>query len=307
MVARLHTERVWAALTQAARGSRRTAYVAVPYFSEAGSRLLPLKRGDILVVNASDAAVASGQTAPAALRRLATKGVKVYSLETLHAKVYVFEKTAYVGSANASTSSKEHLVEAVLEIRDPEAVLAARRFIGSLCVSRLTRKELNRLAEIYRPPRGIRKRALTPHTKQPRLWIARLNEAEPDPAFVKDLDEGRSVARAKRTRHSYKIDEFWFPGEKAFAVGDHVVQVFTGDDGNVEIFAPAKIIQRTIARRNGRCKTFVFVETVSDRGILLAKAKAKLGQAVSRRLRRGGVLGKGSIRDRLLAYLAAQS
>jgi hypothetical protein len=54
---------IWHEITSTAKGSRRgKAFVAVPYFGEAGSRLLPLREGDTLLVNASEAAVKSGQT-----------------------------------------------------------------------------------------------------------------------------------------------------------------------------------------------------------------------------------------------------
>jgi predicted Fe-Mo cluster-binding NifX family protein len=51
-----------------------------------------------LVVNASVAAVTSGQTSPQALLALHRKGVRIYSNAQLHAKVYVFGSKAFIGS-----------------------------------------------------------------------------------------------------------------------------------------------------------------------------------------------------------------
>jgi len=307
MTTTLLTTGVWQELTRAVRDNTGPMYAAVPYFSRSGNRMLPLKRGDILVVNASDTAVASGQTCPSALRRLTNKGVKVYSLENLHAKVFVLGRTAYVGSANVSASSKEYLVEAVVAIHDRNTVAAAKSFVTGLCEARVTDSELDRLEAIYRPPRGgpgMRKRQAK---KQPRLWIAHIAYEDLDPSFVPALRKGRTVAKTKKTDRRRYVDEFWWTGEKAFAVGDSVVQIYTYEDGTVEIFPPGKVIERKTVRKGNRCKTFVYLETPSDCGIPYSEARKQLGQAVTRRLRRDGPLGSGAIRERLLGYLATQT
>ena len=105
MTTELITDRVWAAITEAARNTKTPAYVAVAYFGNGASKLLPLRKGSRLVVDASEHAVKSGQTSPAELLKLHRKGVKVYSIENLHAKVFVFGRTAFVGSANVSQRS----------------------------------------------------------------------------------------------------------------------------------------------------------------------------------------------------------
>jgi hypothetical protein len=307
MTTTLLTAGVWPELTRAVRGSQGPVCAAVPYFSQAGSRMLPLKRGDILVVIASDATVASGQTCPSALRRLLNKGVKVYSLENLHAKVFVLGRTAYVGSANVSASSKEHLVEAVVAIHDRNTVAAAKSFVSGLCESRVTHTELDRLAAIYRPPRGGADTKTVQAKKQPRLWIAHIAYEDLDPLFVPALRKGRTVAKTKKTDRRRYVDELWWTGEKAFAVGDSVIQLYTYEDGNVEIFPPGKVIERKTVRKGNRCKTFVYLETPNDCGIPYLEARKQLGQAVTRRLRRDGPLGSGVIRERLLGYLATHT
>lgn len=154
MAIRFLADDIWNQITSTAKAVRRgRAVVAVPYFGEAGSRLLPLKAGDILLVNASDAAVKSGQTHPQALGRLLNKGVKLYTLGTLHAKIYVFGTTVFIGSANASASSRDDLNEAVVRVRDAEVAGAARSHIHSLCITELRARDLARLAKLYRPPR----------------------------------------------------------------------------------------------------------------------------------------------------------
>lgn len=61
---------------------------------------------DVLVVNASDAALKAHATSPTELRRFVNKGVSVWSVENLHAKVIATASHAIVGSANASRNSE---------------------------------------------------------------------------------------------------------------------------------------------------------------------------------------------------------
>src|SRR5580704_12654880 len=139
---------IWPQLTKAARGSRRRCVVAVAYFGKGASRLLPLAKGSRLVVDASERSVGSGQTCPADLIRLVKRGVAVYSVPNLHAKVFVLGRTAYIGSPNVSNR-------------------AARHFVEQNCLHELTPTVLKRLAKLYRPPlfpggkRGKPRQAMT--------------------------------------------------------------------------------------------------------------------------------------------------
>src|SRR4051794_33416057 len=110
----LLTTGVWKSLTAAAKDARKPAYVAVAYFGQRTSKLLPLPPNSRLVVDASDGAVKSGQTCPADLMRLQKRGVAIYSYQNLHGKVFVFGDVAFVGSTNVSNRSARILVEAAL-------------------------------------------------------------------------------------------------------------------------------------------------------------------------------------------------
>lgn len=66
-----------AAADQGSAWSQHRCAVAVAYFSEGASSLLPLAKGSRLVVNASERCVASGQTCPADLIKLVERGVAV--------------------------------------------------------------------------------------------------------------------------------------------------------------------------------------------------------------------------------------
>jgi hypothetical protein len=70
MSVQLITTHVWSALTDAARRSKKPAYVAVAYFGKGAADLLRLPPGSRLVVDASEGAVKHGQTHPTDLKRM---------------------------------------------------------------------------------------------------------------------------------------------------------------------------------------------------------------------------------------------
>jgi hypothetical protein len=130
MTTTLITGNVWQYLTGACRtpGRRRAA---ISYVGVDAPTLLPLRRGDVLIVNASDNALGNHATSPEALAVYHAAGVRVFSSARLHAKLLVTTGQAVVGSANASANST-HCHEAVL-ITDDAAILAdARAFIDGL-------------------------------------------------------------------------------------------------------------------------------------------------------------------------------
>jgi len=75
---------------------------AVAYLGQKGSELLPLKKGDCLVVDMSLGSVRAGVTDPREVRRLMNKGVNVFSRGSLHAKFLIIDKTLIASSANIS-------------------------------------------------------------------------------------------------------------------------------------------------------------------------------------------------------------
>lgn len=110
------------------RGPR---HAAIAYLGEDAPTLLPLRAGDLLVVNASRAAVRAHVTSPMALAYYVEAGVRVLSSPNLHAGVIATSRRAVIGSANASHSSTI-ADEAVVITDDPEVVAAVRTFIDGI-------------------------------------------------------------------------------------------------------------------------------------------------------------------------------
>ena len=99
-----YSEDVWPHITEIVDGSGKI-HAAIAFLGNDAPDRLPLKAGDVLLVNARANNVSSRATSPVAIERYIDRGVKVYSSERLHAKVIATDKHAIVGSANASASS----------------------------------------------------------------------------------------------------------------------------------------------------------------------------------------------------------
>lgn len=297
---------IWRQITTTAKGrTRGTAFVAVPYFGKEGRRLLPLRAGDTLLVNASEAAVKSGQTYPSGLLRLLNEGVKIYTLSNLHAKVYVFGATAFVGSANASASSRDKLHEAVIRMRDAAVALKARRHIQHLCTEPLLGRELERLAKLYREPRRPRRGKRTTRSEkkeEPRMFLAQVSEDEIGTQYEKDLKVGEREARANRQDRHSTIDSVW-RRELPYRMGDTVIQVFETAYGALWVYPRAKVINRKIVPRGERKMTIVYLE-VPDRPrrrlVCVERYFLKKDRA---RLRKDGQIHASKFRDTLLEIL----
>ena len=111
----------WAAIEKdLKKPTRKPVIVVIAYVAADAPGMLHLRKGDALVCEASDATVASAATNADALRRIRQRGVTVFSVQGLHAKVIASRDFAWVGSANASRSSQS-LIEASVRIPRQDA------------------------------------------------------------------------------------------------------------------------------------------------------------------------------------------
>lgn len=103
---------------------------AVAYVSD--DETIQFKKNDILIVDASDASIACGSTSANVLATAFEKGADLYCCDTLHAKVIVFDRHVYIGSANISSNSVNGLVEIGLITDQPSAMSGASQVIENL-------------------------------------------------------------------------------------------------------------------------------------------------------------------------------
>src|SRR5690349_17850790 len=95
----LYGDVLWKTIKGRCKKAKRTK-AAVAYVTKPTA--LSLKAGDILVVDASDGAIAAGGTSASVLTRLHRKGVALFSHNGLHAKVIVADAVLFSSSANLS-------------------------------------------------------------------------------------------------------------------------------------------------------------------------------------------------------------
>lgn len=292
------SQNIWQHLTEAVRNCRQSCAVAVAYFGAGASHLLPLPKGSRLVVDASERAVTSGQTCPADLIKLIKRGVAIYSVPNLHAKVFVIGQAAFIGSANVSNRSAAQLVEAVIRTTDSTAVRDARQFVYDHCLHELTPIVLKRLARLYRPPvipsgkRGKPRAANTAaRPTLPRLLLAQLhveNWNDQDQALH---DAALPVAK-KRCEHprSFKLDSFRYAGNCQYQRGDVVIQVTCEGGGSVLVTPPGNVLHVRTRRNGNRQVSFVYLEHPARRRRPIESLARILGRGTLKRLRRNGVV-----------------
>ena len=148
----LINKELWQGIQQRAKKARLVC-AAVAYLGKGGGELLPLKKGDKLVVDLSMGAVKQGMTDPREVRRLRKRGVAVFSRGSLHAKFYLMDNVLIAGSANLSQHSHTSLDEAGVITADPSAVRRARAFFEKICTEPVREKYLDECVKAYRPPK----------------------------------------------------------------------------------------------------------------------------------------------------------
>ena len=302
------SQKIWSQLTEAVRTCRQQCAVAVAYFGAGASHLLPLPKGSRLVVDASERAVATGQTCPADLIRLGKRGVAIYSVPNLHAKVFVIGRAAFIGSANVSNRSAAQLVEAVIRTTDSRVVRDARQFVLDNCLHELTPTVLKRLAKFYRPPlipggkRGKRRTINTASRPTlPRLLLAQLCLQDWNDRDQALHDAALTVAKKRREHpRSFKLDSFRNSGKCPYRRGDVVIEV-TDEGGGSELVSPPGNVLHVRHRRDGnRQVSFVYLEHPARRRRPIKSLAKQLGQGALKRLRRQGLVRNPAFNQQLL-------
>lgn len=280
----------WSQIGSACGKSR--ADVAVAYVGQGASRLLPLRPGSKLVVDASEAAVRSGQTDPKELLKYFRNDVEVFSQPRLHAKVFAFSNVAFVGSTNVSNHSADHLLEAAVALGSAPAVAQARRFVRALAKSPLGEEFIKELVKIYRPPRfdgprrlkksTSRREAIAEATPLRLVKLVRVSWSANEQAAD---NAGREVARKRKTR-GFRLESFahtrWVRGE----LGEEVLQVLTESDGTVVLHPPGRVLAvRKV--RNEKCSIIV-LEVPPKYTRKLSKIRKRLPRETVKRLNHGG-------------------
>jgi hypothetical protein len=210
--------------------------------------------GDVLVVDASDDAVSSGQTSAKVLQAAYTRGAELYSVDGLHSKVLALGRVAVVGSGNMSSSSANQLVEAAIITDSPSAVAGVLAFIDELKKQSDTidEKFLARIGTI--PVKKIARRGTKKKISIPkhRTWLIGVVSLEEDQYPEEDelAEEGLEKAQEQAQEQGSIVSWIRFTDKSLFKreakPGDSVIRLWRSSltSTRVGVHFPSPILRR---------------------------------------------------------------
>ncbi len=227
----LLSDGLWPRLRKLAKSAQRK-HAAIAYVTD--DRFIKFGQGDVLVTDASDGAIKAGQTSAHVLKRALGRGASLFSITGLHAKVYVFDRIAVIGSANLSSSS-ENLTEAALVTDQPSSVSMSRSLIEDLkevgeVVDRGFINRISKLPVKKTPYRANGKRRRT-GDKSSRTWLVGLKPIKERESEKPAIDEGVAEAEKNISNEESEVSWIRFRGNSRFRRearrGDTVIQIWT--------------------------------------------------------------------------------
>jgi hypothetical protein len=243
---------IWKQVRPYAKVAKRRL-VAVAYVSSNGH--IGFRRDDVLICDASDRAIKTGETSARLLQSLYRKGVELRSRPDLHAKVAVFGRYALVGSCNLSAASEEDLTELALFSDRKQIVAQATAFIHAL---RETSKEIDdgflqsilKIKVRHARRRGPKRRGKAVPLGN-KVWLTAVEEVAEDsyPREQPVVEKAEKKASALVADRDTTISWIRWTGKGRFRAtaqpGDIVIQIWKSLSGKrTSVFAPCPIIYR---------------------------------------------------------------
>ena len=197
----------------------------------------------------------------------------------------------------------------MLRTANRRVVASAKAFVGDLCRNELTPGAIDRLNEIYRPPRlqgnlpATRKRAasLSPRQNLPRVFVTHLVRGDPPIGSENTEEVGFRIAKSRRKRkREYVLQNFNWSGRAPFRRGDKIVQVVREAGGERLVDAPGEVLYTREWRRARRRVTFVYLELPRVRRVRVELLASRLGYGSKKKLLRGGLIRDRGFADALL-------
>ncbi len=213
----LLTSNLWKLVRQKAKNSKKKT-CAIAYVTD--DRHIKFGNGDTLIADASDDAIAAGQTDATLLERAFKRGANLYSLQGLHAKVLVLDSIAIVGSANLSVGS-ESKFEAAMQTDNPTVVSSAKTLVSDLSkqATKIDQPFVDRILKIpvrkRKATKGAGRKVRGKGKPTPRTWLAGLQPTETK-ASEKSVAQGRKVAEKRLKDESSDIFEIYVKGDSKF-------------------------------------------------------------------------------------------
>jgi len=250
---RLVSGDLWKEISRLAKSSQRRQ-AALAYVSTDDQ--IRFQEGDLLIVDASDASIAGGNTSARVLSRALRNGVELYSLANLHAKVLLLDSTAVIGSANLSQSSKNSLVEAAVVTDQPSLVASARGLITQLKLhaTPVDSRFIDRIRDIPVVRRRPSAKGRTPSVKvKPNsTWLVGVRSLDEDafPSESQQASAGLELAEQHKVRSSSAVNWLRYAGNSSFRrkarEGDLVIQIWAESGRKIPtaVYRPESILYR---------------------------------------------------------------
>jgi hypothetical protein len=216
---------LWDELRNLSKGAKLKR-AAIAYVSD--DSVIVFNKGDILVTDASEQSIKFGRTSAKVLKKAFERGAQLYSCDTLHGKTAVFDQFAYIGSANFSVNSRNHLDEIGVITDYPNAVSGAVQLISGLIKKSkpIDDEYLKAILKIDVVKGGSsRKKRKGIEINTPATWLISLRN---DADFPKDGDEEKVNSDNKKIEVQDHEEPTWFFMKKGSfydraKVGDTVV------------------------------------------------------------------------------------
>jgi hypothetical protein len=191
---------LWLEIRARAGRSRRLIAV-VGYLGRHPAAVLKWPKHSTVICDLSRDVVARGTSSARGARELLSKKVGIFSLRRLHAKIYIFDTSAIVCSANLSESSAQ-LVEAGILVSDPECLRELLAFANRLrdkalpihddkFLRALGKIEPRRVGAVTHPSGGTKARRAVPFFENDSVSLV---------TCELDEDETRDELREKKRR-----------------------------------------------------------------------------------------------------------
>ena len=246
----LYCSDLWNKIIENSKNTHKK-WVAVAYLS---SDIIKFKRNDYLIVDASSNAIKAGQTSKSLLTKYYKKGVNLFSLPFLHAKIFLFDNVLIIGSSNISKSSKDSLIEAGMISDEPKLITSAKSLITQLIpmAQKIDVNFINKIKNIKvikKPFLKLKKKQVNIGNKT-KYWIISTSPLDPDdyPDEKQDTIKGQDKAEKLKNNNNSEVTWIRYTGNSSFRrdakPGDMLIEVYSGNKRDRTVYRDVPVIYR---------------------------------------------------------------
>lgn len=296
------TNNIWAQVSKELKKKNKIA--ALAYVSS--DEFVTFKEGDLLICDASNKAISTGETSAKILRQFFRNGAEIFNYPNLHSKVILFGNNALVGSNNLSSSSAYILREIALLTNRTQIISQIKSFIYQL------KDDSKRINESY-----LRIIEKIPVKKYPifskkksnsrkinignRCWIVSTHPLDEDKYLKEEKFVEKAVSDLKKLKKSFE-DISWirWNGNSRFRKlakeGDTIIIMHHESEKRIRVFQPVSILKK----QNIDKWTRFYYEETEDEGINWSTFAKKVKQIGLRK-----TISKNSVKEISSSELSA--